>query len=56
MTNGLWKTNNPLTARYKEVIAEKRKAIEIEFHKVKGHSNNKYNDIVDALAKAAVGI
>ena len=28
----------------------------IEFGKVKGHSNDKYNDMVDELAKEALGI
>ena len=28
----------------------------LEFRKVKGHSNDKYNDMVDELAKEALGI
>ncbi len=52
--DGSWKTKNPLTARYKETIDEIKDIINLEFYKVKGHSNNKYNDIVDSLAKGAI--
>ena len=54
--DGDWKTNNELTKSYKAFINEKRKAIEIGFVKVKGHSNDKYNDLADRLAKDACGI
>ena len=54
--DGDWKTNNDLTKSYKAFINEKRKAIEIGFVKVKGHSNDKYNDLADRLAKDACGI
>lgn len=54
--DGDWKTNNDLTKSYKAFIDEKRKAIEIGFVKVKGHSNDKYNDLADRLAKDACGI
>lgn len=53
---GEWKTNIELTQNYKKFIDEKKKEIEIIFIKVKAHSNDKYNDIADSLAKAAVGI
>lgn len=36
-----------LESKYKDII-------EIEFEKVKGHSNNKYNDKADQLAKMAL--
>ncbi len=52
--NGSWKAKNNLTSRYKEVIDERKDILNIEFCKVKGHSNNKYNDIVDSLAKGAI--
>ena len=32
------------------------KKCDISFHKVKGHSNDKYNDMADQLAKDALGI
>ncbi|MFM1572664.1 RNase H [Helcococcus ovis] len=53
---GEWKTNIQLTKDYKKFIDEKSSLIDIEFIKVKAHSNNKYNDIADRLAKNAVGI
>lgn len=54
--DGDWKTKNDLTKSYKAFINEKRKVIEIGFVKVKGHSNDKYNDLADRLAKDACGI
>ena len=53
---GEWKTNIELTRNYKKFIDEKKKEIEISFIKVKAHSNDKFNDVADKLAKAAVGI
>ena len=49
-----WKANNSLTQGYRDYVAEARKTLEIKFVKVKGHSGNKYNDIADRLAKAAL--
>ncbi len=54
--DGDWKTNNDLTKAYKAFIDQKREEIEIGFVKVKGHSNDKYNDLADRLAKDACGI
>jgi len=53
---GEWKANNDLTKSYKAFIENAKKKIEIHFVKVKGHSNDKYNDLADKLAKKAVGI
>lgn len=53
---GEWKTNIPLTKEYKKFIDEAKNYIEIIFIKVKAHSNDKYNDMADKLAKEAVGI
>ena len=53
---GEWKANNDLTKSYKKFIEDARKSIEIDFVKVKGHSNDQYNDRADALAKEACGI
>lgn len=53
---GDWKRNNELTMAYKEFVDGARKKVDIGFVKVKGHSNDKYNDMADALAKAACGI
>ena len=54
--NGDWKTNNNLTKAYKSFIDQAKKKIKIDFVKVKGHSNDKYNDKADQLAKEAAGI
>lgn len=54
--DGDWKTNNELTKSYKTFIDRKREEIQIGFVKVKGHSNDKYNDLADRLAKDACGI
>ena len=53
---GDWKTNNDLTKSYKNFIDQAKKKIKIDFVKVKGHSNDKYNDKADQLAKEAAGI
>ena len=54
--NGEWKCNLPLTIGYRDKIKEFRKEIEILFVKVKAHSNDKYNDLADHLAKKSLGI
>ena len=53
---GDWKANNELTKTYKAFINDRKKQIQIDFVKVKGHSNDKYNDLADRLAKDACGI
>lgn len=50
------KANNDLTLSYKNFIEEAKKQITIHFIKVKGHSNDPYNDKADTLAKKACGI
>lgn len=50
---GKWKTNNIYTKNYKEKYDHYSKNLSISFHKVKSHSNNEYNDMVDILAKKA---
>lgn len=54
--NGAWKANKEGTKAYKAYYESVCDKIEIEFVKVKGHSNDKYNDMADALAKKALGI
>ena len=49
-----WKANLDMTKAYKSFIRECRKTMRINFVKVKGHSGDKYNDMADALAKAAL--
>lgn len=53
---GEWKTNKEGTTAYKKYYDEVKKSIEIEFVKVKGHSNDKYNDMADELAKKALNL
>lgn len=51
---GLWKTNKDGTKAYKKFYDEAKTKINIKFVKVKGHSNDKYNDLADELAKKAI--
>lgn len=53
---GEWKTNKIGTIEYKKFYDEMIKRVDIKFVKVKGHSNNKYNDMADELAKKALEI
>ena len=53
---GEWKTNKEGTIAYKKFYDDIKEKIDIEFVKVKGHSNNKYNDMADELAKKALDI
>lgn len=52
--SGEWQPKKTLTNYYKRYIDEKREIIDIEYIKVSGHSNNKYNDRADQLAKSAI--
>ncbi|MFT4449088.1 viroplasmin family protein [Bacillus subtilis] len=51
---GEWRANKFVAKQYKEFIDKKKEKINISFEWVKGHSNNKYNDLVDNLAKKAL--
>ena len=53
---GQWKTNKEGTKAYKAYYDSIKDKVKINFVKVKGHSNDKYNDIADELAKQAVGV
>ena len=53
---GNWKRNKRCTQEYYEFCREMKRNLNYKFHKVKGHSNNFYNDVVDALAKMELGI
>lgn len=53
---GKWKTNNPGTKRYKEFYDKEIEGkVKVKFVKVAAHSGDKYNDLADRLAKAALG-
>lgn len=53
---GIWKANKEGTKKYKSYYDSIKNKLNIHFFKVKGHSGNKYNELVDKLAKSAVGI
>lgn len=53
---GDWKRNNELTKRYYKFFQKAKEKIDVHFIKVKAHSNDKYNDMADALAKKSLGI
>ena len=53
---GEWKTNKEGTKAYKAFYDEASRLVRISFVKVTGHSNDKYNDMADELAKEALGI
>lgn len=53
---GQWGAKNEVTKYYQKVMKERMKYIKINFQKVKSHSNNKWNDEDDRLAKIGSGI
>lgn len=53
---GEWKTNKEGTRAYKEFYDQIKSKLQVKFVKVKGHSNDRYNDMADMLAKSALGI
>ena len=53
---GAWKTNKDGTKAYKAFYEKISQKVKVNFHKVKGHSGDRYNDEADVLAKAALGI
>lgn len=50
---GNWKRNNDYTKAYHTFMQAHMQSIKIDFVKVKAHSGDKYNEIVDQLAKDA---
>ena len=53
---GEWRCNKEATKQYKEFYDKAIKSLVIHFIKVKGHSGDRYNEIADKLAKAALGL
>lgn len=53
---GEWRANKEGTKAYKDYYDSICIDIDIIFHKVCGHSGNKYNDEADRLARSALGI
>lgn len=50
---GTWKRNNALTMGYHEHYRKLSGDLKVIFHKVKGHSGNRFNDRADEMAKLA---
>lgn len=53
---GEWKANTNIAIKYVDFSKTIKDKIEVVFHKVKSHTNNKYNDMADRLAKEALGL
>lgn len=53
---GDWKANKKGTKAYKAYYDSIKGKVHINFQKVKGHSGDYYNDMVDKLAKEALGL
>jgi Predicted double-stranded RNA/RNA-DNA hybrid binding protein len=54
--SGEWKANSEVAKMFLSIYRTKFEGVleDIQFEKVKGHSNNKYNDKADLLAKSAL--
>ncbi|MCI8306929.1 MAG: RNase H [Lachnospiraceae bacterium] len=53
---GEWKANKEGTIAYKEFYESIKPELTVVFHKVTGHSGDKYNDEADSLAKSALSL
>ena len=53
---GEWKTNKEGTKAYAAFYNSIKDRLNVEFRHVKGHSGDKYNDLVVHLAKQALGL
>lgn len=53
--DGTWKAKLPATQKYVDFVAKARESLSISFIKVRAHSGDKYNNMADSLAKAALG-
>lgn len=54
--NNSWQAKTPIAMKYVEFVNNIKDKIKVNFIKVKSHSNDKYNDLADMLAKKALGI
>ncbi|MBQ7373198.1 MAG: ribonuclease H family protein [Clostridia bacterium] len=52
--NGRWGASSPVALYYVKEFEKYKGVVDVVFAKVKGHSNHKYNEIVDDLAKQAL--
>ena len=48
---GAWKAKNELTKSYRDWMNDKKNRLNISFFKVAAHTNDKYNEQADKLAK-----
>lgn len=53
---GGWSAKTPLAVRYKNFYDNMKQHLEIEFVKVKGHTGNEGNEMVDKIAKRMAGV
>lgn len=53
---GQWKASSAIAIAYTDFVKDIKDKIKVNFIKVKSHSNNKYNDLADTLAKKALGL
>ena len=53
---GKWQANSGIAVAYTTFRDQVKNKIKVNFIKVKSHSNDKYNDLADTLAKKALGI
>ncbi len=51
---GEWQAKSPIAIEYVNYANEAKKKINVNFIKIKSHTNNKYNDLADTLAKEAL--
>ena len=53
---GKWQANKKGTIAYRDFCKKVFKKVNVIFHKVKGHSGDRYNDMADSLARNALKI
>ncbi len=53
---GAWQAKKEGTIAYRAYYKEIQPVLHVCFHKVKGHTGDRYNELADELAKAALGI
>ena len=51
---GEWKAKTPIALEYVSFATKIKDKIKINFYKIESHTNNKYNDLADRLAKEAL--
>lgn len=53
---GAWKAEKEGTKNYALLYRKLSQSVAVNFHKVKGHSGDTYNELADKLAKKALGL